>query len=41
MKVKEPIALMLFYLVAFDGEVREGGGDPPLEVQMDFFGFVF
>lgn len=41
-KAKELIALILFYLVPFDGEVREGErGPPPLEVQNDFFGFVF
>lgn len=40
-KAKELIALILFYFVPFDGEVIEGGGDPPLEVQNDFFGFVF
>lgn len=39
MKAKELIVLILFYLVPFDGEVTEGGGDPPLEVQNDFFGF--
>lgn len=40
-KAKELIAFILFYLVPFEGEVTEGGGDLPLEVHNDFFGFVF
>lgn len=40
-KAKELIALILIYLLPFDGGVTEGVGDPPLEVRNDFFAFVF
>lgn len=40
-KAKMLIALILLYLIPLNGEVREWEGDPPMDVQNEFSGFVF